>query len=196
MRRWLAPILIGLTLGVALLITLTRPATSPPGASALRLPTPVPPPTTTPEAPRGERPTLTFALAATEQVAIYSAAIHYLFTQPHFPPSRQPWPVVFVSPTLDGRATGPPTPPALLAALSDLAPRVEFDPPGGVLEGGRVREGGIAIGLGPINFKNNGEVNVILSSSLGPRASAGYAMRLMKRGERWEVVEATNTWVS
>lgn len=61
MRRWLAPILIGLTLGVALLITLARPATSPPGGSALRLPTPVPPPTTTPEAPRGDRPTLTFA---------------------------------------------------------------------------------------------------------------------------------------
>lgn len=133
-----------------------------------------------------------------EQAAIYSAAVHHLFTQEPGALSAVAWRVIFVNPTLEG-PDGPPTPPELLLALADLAPRVEFATRESAIAShalGPVRDGGIWLALGRLRPEGRDEVSLSVEHFVDGLHAAMYDLRLARQGDSWQVVEVKLRWVA
>lgn len=143
-------------------------------------------------------PTSTPAINPAEQIALYSAAVHHLFTQEPASLGAVAWPVIFVNPVL-GDVEGPPTPPDLLPALADLAPRVEFAARESVIPSqshtlNQVRDGGIWLALWPIPPEDAGEVSLSVEHFVNGLNAAMYDLRLARQGDVWQVIEVKLRW--
>jgi len=163
-------------------------------------PTMLPGTTATPVATEAPIPTSTPAISPAEQMALYSAAVHHLFTQKPSSLGAVAWPVIFVNPVL-GDVEGPPTPPDLLLALADLAPRVEFAARESVIPSqsptlNQVRDGGIWLALWPIRPEDGGEVSLSVEHFVNGLNAAMYDLRLARQGDSWQVTEVKLRWIA
>jgi len=144
---------------------------------------------------------------SSDKVEIYSLVVHHIYGQ-----GWVEWPVLFINPVAQKDVMrirpneGEPIPAELLLTLSDLqAKNISFatfyeatgTQPGKERESLRVvREGGVLITLGTIEFIEHNKARVRASSYVAPTGAGGWRYLLTKIDGRWNITEAFMEWIA